>query len=171
MLGFNLCFGPVSWYCMKQARNPAADSSGHQKHSDQKKRILLFSKFIQNKHTDLGIATANSCVPFLNSLRHGGPLFNCERTLKNLMSKRRLYHSSRVNLWLTSQRELAFAVNIFDLEFGVQIDSVKQPTPRDSVGFGHVSHHWTSSFRDHLDHCLVFFTNAANCEDVTFVVT
>ena len=50
-------------------------------------------------------------------------------------------------------------VNIFDLDFGVQVDSVKQPVQRDSVGSGHVSHHWTSSFDDHLDHCLVVFKN------------
>ena len=40
---------------------------------------------------------------------------------------------------------------------GVHVDSVKQPIKRDSVGSGHVSHHWTSSFDDHLDHCLVVF--------------
>ena len=52
---------------------------------------------------------------------------------------------------------LVFDVNKFDLDVGFQVDSVKQPIQRDSVGSGYVSHHWTSSFDDHLDHwfCLV----------------
>ena len=44
-------------------------------------------------------------------------------------------------------------VKIFDLDFGVQIDSVKQPIKRNSVGSGHVSHRWISAFDDHFDHC------------------
>ena len=55
--------------------------------------------------------------------------------------------------------ELVFGVNIFDLNLGVQVNSVKQPFKRDSVGSGHVSHHQTSSFDDHLDHSFVVFQN------------
>ena len=36
--------------------------------------------------------------------------------------------------------ELFLGVNIFDLDFGAQIDSVKQPVQRNSVGSGQVSH-------------------------------
>ena len=47
--------------------------------------------------------------------------------------------------------ELVFGVSIFDLDLGVQIDSVKhQPIQRDSVDSGHLSHHWASSFDENL---------------------
>ena len=42
--------------------------------------------------------------------------------------------------------ELVFGVNIFDLDLGFQVDSVKQPIKSNSVSPGHVSHRWTSSF-------------------------
>ena len=38
--------------------------------------------------------------------------------------------------------EVVFGVNIFDLDFGFQIDSVEQPVKSNSVGSGHVSHLW-----------------------------
>ena len=41
--------------------------------------------------------------------------------------------------------ELVLGVNIFDLNFGVQIDSIKQPVSRNFVGSGHVSHRGTSA--------------------------
>ena len=51
--------------------------------------------------------------------------------------------------------ELVFGVNVFDLVFGVQIESVKQPINSNSVGSGYVSHCWTSAFDDHSNHaCL-----------------
>ena len=53
--------------------------------------------------------------------------------------------------------ELVFGVNVFDLDFGVQIDSIKQPIKGNSVGSGNMSHCRTSSFYDHLDHCFVVF--------------
>ena len=53
--------------------------------------------------------------------------------------------------------ELVFGVNIFDLDLAFPVVSIQQPSLRDSVGSGNVSHHWTSSFDDHLDHCLVVF--------------
>ena len=52
--------------------------------------------------------------------------------------------------------EMVFGVNIFDLDFGVHVDSVKQ-IERDSVDSGHVSDCWASSFDDHLDHSFVVF--------------
>ena len=71
--------------------------------------------------------------------------------------------------------ELFFGVNIFDLDFWVQVDSVKQPIQRDTVDHRHVSHHWASSFDDNLDHCLVVFNNVQPrftlWEEVAFVVT
>ena len=36
--------------------------------------------------------------------------------------------------------ELVFGVNVFDLDFGVQIDSIKQPINSNSVGSGNMSH-------------------------------
>ena len=53
--------------------------------------------------------------------------------------------------------ELVFGVNVFDLDLGVQINSVEQPIKSNSVGFGNMSHCWTSSLYDHLDHCFVVF--------------
>ena len=36
--------------------------------------------------------------------------------------------------------ELVFGVNVFDLDFRVQIDSVEQPIKNNSVGSGNMSH-------------------------------
>ena len=55
--------------------------------------------------------------------------------------------------------ELVFGVDIFDLDLWVQIDSVKQPIKRGSVGSRHVSHRRTSAFNYHLDHCFIVFKN------------
>ena len=52
-----------------------------------------------------------------------------------------------------------FGVNIFDLDFGVQNDSVKQPIQRNSAGSGHVSHRRTSALYDQFDHSLIVFEN------------
>ena len=53
--------------------------------------------------------------------------------------------------------ELILGVNVFDLDLGVQIDSIKQPIKSNSVGSGNMSHCRTSSLYDHLDHCFVVF--------------
>ena len=53
--------------------------------------------------------------------------------------------------------ELVFGVNLFDLDLGVQTDSVKQPIKSNSVGSGNMSHCGASSLYDHLDHCFVVF--------------
>ena len=41
--------------------------------------------------------------------------------------------------------ELFFGVKIFNLDFWVQIDSIKQPIKSNSVGFGNMSHCRASS--------------------------
>ena len=48
--------------------------------------------------------------------------------------------------------ELAFGVNTFELDFRVQVASVKQPIKSDSVSSRHMSHRGTMSFDYHLDH-------------------
>ena len=53
--------------------------------------------------------------------------------------------------------ELVFGFNVFDLDFGVEIDSVKQPIKSNSVGPGNMSHCKTPSFDNHLDHFFVVF--------------
>ena len=53
-------------------------------------------------------------------------------------------------------RKLVFGVNIFDLDFGVQVDPIKQPTKSDSVSARHRSHRGTSSF-NYPDHGFVVF--------------
>ena len=40
-----------------------------------------------------------------------------------------------------------FGVNIFDLDLGVQIDSIAQPIKSNSVGSGNMSHCGTSSLQ------------------------
>ena len=42
--------------------------------------------------------------------------------------------------------ELVFGVDVFDLDFGVQINSIEQPIKSNSVGSGDVSHCRTSAF-------------------------
>ena len=59
-----------------------------------------------------------------------------------------------IKLWST-----CLLVSTFVLEFGVQIDSVKQPTYRNSVGSGHVSHRNTSALYDHFEHSFIIFKN------------
>ena len=53
--------------------------------------------------------------------------------------------------------ELVLGVNIFDLDLGLHIDSVKEPIKSNSVGSGHMSHRRTSSFNYHFDHVFVVF--------------
>ena len=53
--------------------------------------------------------------------------------------------------------ELVFGVNVFDLDFWVQSDSIEQPIKSNSVGSGNMSHCRASSLYDHLDHCFVVF--------------
>ena len=70
--------------------------------------------------------------------------------------------------------ELVFGVDVFDLDFGVQIDSVKQPVKSNSVGPGYVSHCRTSAFDDHLDHRFIIFKNVkhpSGLEEFTFEET
>ena len=57
-------------------------------------------------------------------------------------------------------------INIFDLDFGVQVDSVQQPIKLDSVGAGHMSHCPTSAFSNHLDYCSSVFTNVKQGAEV-----
>ena len=53
--------------------------------------------------------------------------------------------------------ELVLGVNVFDLDLGVQIDSIEQPIKSNSVGSGNMSHCGASSLYDHLDHCFAVF--------------
>ena len=53
--------------------------------------------------------------------------------------------------------ELVFGVDLFDLDFWVQINSIKQPIKSNSVSSGNVSHRWTSAFHNHFDHSLIIF--------------
>ena len=51
--------------------------------------------------------------------------------------------------------ELVFGVDVFDVDLGVQIDSIKQPIKSNSVASGNMSQCLASSLYDHLDHCFV----------------
>ena len=50
---------------------------------------------------------------------------------------------------------LVFGVDVLDLDFGVQIDSIEQPIKSNSVGPGNIFHCGTPSFDSHLSHCFV----------------
>ena len=52
--------------------------------------------------------------------------------------------------------ELVFGVDVFDLDFGVHVNPVKQPIQSNSVSPGNMSHCGTL-FNDHLDHCFIVF--------------
>ena len=53
--------------------------------------------------------------------------------------------------------ELVLGVDVFDLDLGIQIDSIKHPIKSNSVGPGNMSHCKASSLYDYLDHCFVVF--------------
>ena len=50
---------------------------------------------------------------------------------------------------------MVFGVDVFDFDFGVQINSIEQPIKSNSLGSGDMSHCRTSAFNNHLDHCFV----------------
>ena len=53
--------------------------------------------------------------------------------------------------------KLFFGVDVFDLDFEIQINLIKQPIKCNSVSPGNMSHCRTPSFKDHLDHCFIVF--------------
>ena len=53
--------------------------------------------------------------------------------------------------------KLILGVDVFDLDLGVQIDSIEQPIKSNSVGPGNMSHRWTSAFHYHLDNSFIVF--------------
>ena len=69
-----------------------------------------------------------------------------------------LSHSSRIKLSLVGMSVICFfGVNEFDLDLGVQIDSVEWPIKSNSVGSWHVSHRRISVLNNHFDHSFVVF--------------
>ena len=51
--------------------------------------------------------------------------------------------------------ELVLGVDVFNLDFGVQIGSIEQPIKSNSVGPGNMSHRWTSAFHNHFDYSFI----------------
>ena len=49
------------------------------------------------------------------------------------------------------------SITAFDLDCGIQVDAVEQPTRCHSVVSGYVSHRRTQASNDHLDYCLIVF--------------
>ena len=83
---------------------------------------------------------------------------DCRKKRKNTLNKRRRwFHSPWVKLPLVKKSACWFLVSIFNLDFGVQVDYVKQPIERNSVDSGHMSHRRTSAFDDHLDQLFIVF--------------
>ena len=53
--------------------------------------------------------------------------------------------------------KLVFGIDVLDLDFGVQVESVESPIKSNSVGPGNMSHCWTSAFHYHLDNGFIVF--------------
>ena len=51
--------------------------------------------------------------------------------------------------------KLVLGVDVFDLDLGILIDSIKQPIKSNSVSPGNMSQCLASPFKDHHDHCFV----------------
>ena len=51
--------------------------------------------------------------------------------------------------------KLVFGVDVLDLDFWVQVESIEQPIKRKSVSPGNMSHCGAPAFDDHLDHRFV----------------
>ena len=51
--------------------------------------------------------------------------------------------------------ELFVGVDIFDLDFCIQVNLVRQPVQVNTVNLGNMSHGWTTAFDDHLDRGIV----------------
>ena len=108
----------------------------------------------------------------LTSFRHGALLSNLIVSKKITEISTRIHreihnveqtkegdstHLLRNYHWPESQQVVFFGVNMFDLDFGFQIDSVKSPIKSNSVSSGNMSHCRASSLNDHLDHRFVAF--------------
>ena len=59
--------------------------------------------------------------------------------------------------------DLFSGVDEFDLDFGVQINSIEQRFKRNSVSPGNMSHCGTPPFNDHLDHSFIVFEHKQQC--------
>ena len=77
-----------------------------------------------------------------------------------MLNRRRRLHQRVISQQVC---ELFFGAYIFNVDLWVHVLSVEQPIERDSVGSGNVFYHWTSSFDDHLDHCLIVFKYVQLC--------
>ena len=53
--------------------------------------------------------------------------------------------------------ELVFVVDVFDLDFTIQINSIQQPMKSNFVGSGDMSHCTTPSFNGHFYRCFNVF--------------
>ena len=116
---------------------------------------ITFAAVICDANLNLSLAT--SCVLFDIALTL---LVGLKKLMLN--KRRRWFHSSCEVAHCQYVCELVFDINVFDLDFWVQVDSVKQPIKSNSVVAGHVSHWWTSAFDDHLDHRFVIFNNVGH---------
>ena len=67
--------------------------------------------------------------------------------------------------------EMVLGIHVFGLDFGVQVDSTKNPLERKSVSSAHVSHRRTSDSINHLDKGSIVFENVTQgAEARTFCV-
>ena len=65
---------------------------------------------------------------------------------------------------------LVLGIDMFDLDFWFQFDSVKQTIKCNSAGSGHVSHRRISAFNNHLDYRFIIFKNVKGSAKVSNVI-
>ena len=129
------------------------------KHLDQKKRIAICSSLLKSNTLTSAllpqVLLPSSCLEFSStwslpfSTERKWLRENIERFILLTKQKKITPLFTRETAFSQQVSELVFGVSIFDLDLGIQVDSVKQPIKSNSVSSGHMSHHRTSSFDDH----------------------
>ena len=135
----------VSLYSMRQNFNPTLDSPGRLKYPNVKKSFALRSVGFLKPNMPTSISPPQpllwSSIPEFSSTWYS-PFQLKEMAARDvekfmvLNKRRRWFRSSRVKPPFGQHvRKLVLGVNILDLDFGVQVNSVKQPVKKQLCGF------------------------------------
>ena len=145
--------------------------------SGSKEEDCSLFRCVKIKHTDLGFATASSSSVFLSWILFDMVVaFSRERKwlrddtdkIMMLNRQRRWFHSSRVKLALVNMSTSWFLVSTYLIWIcGSKLILSKNPTKRNSMGSGHVSHRKTSAFNNHLDYCFIVLEKIKQDAEVT----
>ena len=139
-----------------QNSDPILDAPSRMKHPNSRREIDSRSNLMIS---NMLVSVSSFFEPsFLSSPRHGVRLLNLKKMAARQhrenhdfeQTKMMTFHITRESTFGQHVSKSVLGVNIFDLDFGVQIDSVQEPIQRNHVSSGHVSHHRTSAFDDHF---------------------